>query len=176
MLQPPPYFRPGGPYEIGLSENGTDGSKGMAISIEHGGARHPIASIDKPTWQADDFNAGLKMDGRAVLDFMQTEIPTCVKNCLNKNQLNESDVDQFIFHQASKYMLELLIRRMGLPESKVPRSSRRGKYRVIFNTHCTRAPIKQRRPWKKHSSLWIWGGVVLGCKRDQEEFLTQEKL
>ena len=126
----------------------------MAISIEHGGARHPIASIDKPTWQADDFNAGLKMDGRAVLDFMQTEIPTCVKNCLNKNQLNESDVDQFIFHQASKYMLELLIRRMGLPRSKVPI-----EVHDVGNTVSSSIPIALERQLNKG----VLGKNILVC-------------
>lgn len=113
-------LRPGGPFKIGIGEFGTDGSGGMGLSVLDGGSRHPNISIDAEEMSLDPERSGITMDGRAILDFMQKRVPSAVSNCLAKNGISELDVDKFVFHQASDYMLKLLTRRMKLPEDKVP--------------------------------------------------------
>jgi 3-oxoacyl-[acyl-carrier-protein] synthase III len=43
-----------------------------------------------------------------------------MKRCLDLNQLVVSNIDWFVFHQASRFLLETLADRMGLPRDKVP--------------------------------------------------------
>lgn len=115
-------FRAGGGATIGKGVYGTDGAGGMGLSVHAGGGRSPLVSIDM------DENAReivpdhyrIQMDGRAILDFMQTRVPDSVAECVLRNNITMADVDKFVFHQASKYMVELIIRRMGLDAGKVP--------------------------------------------------------
>ena len=115
-------FRAGGPVTIGRGVYGTDGANGMKLCAKAGGSRHPVASIHADdggrTVDADEFR--IQMDGRAILEFMQTRVPVAVGDCLARNDLAADDVDFFVFHQASKFMLQLLIRRMDLDPQKVP--------------------------------------------------------
>ena len=115
-------FRPGGAIGLGKGNYGTDGSKGMGLSTQAGGARSPLVSIDldNAAREIDPDQYGIKMDGRAILEFMQTRVPESVHKCLSRNRLDISEVDKFVFHQASKYMIELIIRRMELDPEKVP--------------------------------------------------------
>lgn len=59
------------------------------------------------------------MDGRAIFNFMMSRGPLDISNCLTKNNLGMSDIDYFIFHQASKYMLKNLQKQMKIPDKKM---------------------------------------------------------
>jgi 3-oxoacyl-[acyl-carrier-protein] synthase-3 len=60
------------------------------------------------------------MDGRAIFNFMIERIPGTVQRCLSKNGLEAKDIDLFVFHQASRFMVESLRKRMGLDAVRVP--------------------------------------------------------
>jgi len=62
----------------------------------------------------------LYMDGRGIFNFVMRSTPGVVESCLQKNDAVKEDVDIFIFHQASKYVIENLARRMKIAEDKVP--------------------------------------------------------
>jgi 3-oxoacyl-[acyl-carrier-protein] synthase-3 len=62
----------------------------------------------------------LYMDGRGIFNFVMRNTPDVVESCLQKNNTFKEDVDIFIFHQASKYVIENLTRRMKIAEDKVP--------------------------------------------------------
>lgn len=62
----------------------------------------------------------LEMNGRAVFNFSATVVPAQVRNILSSSGLSADDIDLFIFHQGSKYIVDTLQKRMQLPESKVP--------------------------------------------------------
>jgi 3-oxoacyl-[acyl-carrier-protein] synthase-3 len=115
-------FRAGGPVTIGRGVYGTDGANGMKLCATAGGSRHPVASVHTDgsgrATAVDEFR--IQMDGRAILDFMQARVPVAVEDCLGRNHLTVADIDYFVFHQASKFMLQLLIRRMDLDPEKVP--------------------------------------------------------
>jgi 3-oxoacyl-[acyl-carrier-protein] synthase III len=61
----------------------------------------------------------LSMNGRGIFNFAAKYVPVDVKNLLLKNNLELTDIDKFIFHQGSKYIVDTLTRRIGLPEEKV---------------------------------------------------------
>ena len=65
-------------------------------------------------------NQALQMNGRGIFNFAMKHVPGNVRQCLQKNELEQDDVDVYILHQASKYVIDNLIRRMKLNPSKVP--------------------------------------------------------
>jgi 3-oxoacyl-[acyl-carrier-protein] synthase III len=62
----------------------------------------------------------LAMNGRAVFNFAATVVPQQVTECLKRAALRSEDVDLFLFHQGSKYIIDTLQRRLELPPEKVP--------------------------------------------------------
>jgi 3-oxoacyl-[acyl-carrier-protein] synthase-3 len=62
----------------------------------------------------------LVMNGRAVFNFSATAVPVQVQSLLNDQQLDVDDVDLFLFHQGSKFIVDHLTKRLALPPQKVP--------------------------------------------------------
>ncbi|QBR84512.1 ketoacyl-ACP synthase III [Legionella israelensis] len=106
-------------------------------SLLFGDAATATLLSDHPKWTIGDFCFGsdgsqataininsesglIEMNGRAVFNFTATEVPRNVIDVLEKNQLAPEDVDLFLFHQGSFYIIDTLIKRLGLPEAKVP--------------------------------------------------------
>jgi 3-oxoacyl-[acyl-carrier-protein] synthase-3 len=107
--------------EIGKGDFGTDGSGARHLIVRKGGAMKPPSNLDGVETSEDQAsNHTLQMNGRAIFNFVQTCVPASVARCLERNNLKLGDIDQFVFHQASRFMLETLAQQMGLPLSKVP--------------------------------------------------------
>jgi len=60
----------------------------------------------------------LSMHGAEILTFSLKKVPPLVKELLEKEKLVMNDIDLFIFHQASGFMLEVLRRKMKIPKEK----------------------------------------------------------
>jgi 3-oxoacyl-[acyl-carrier-protein] synthase-3 len=60
------------------------------------------------------------MNGRGIFNFAMTHVPEIVTRCLNANTLRKEEIDFFLLHQASKYIIDNLCRRMKLEQGKVP--------------------------------------------------------
>ena len=67
----------------------------------------------------DNNEKKLFMNGSEVFMFTMSKVPSSVKIILDRNHLDVTDIDYFIFHQASKIVLENLIRKIDIPISKV---------------------------------------------------------
>lgn len=93
-------------YHLGRCTFGTDGAMREAIIVRGSGT-------------AGEGDGLLEMDGRAVFNMMMTEVPPDVERCLQINGLAMEDVDTWVFHQASKYMLENLAHRLGIPAARL---------------------------------------------------------
>lgn len=61
----------------------------------------------------------LHMDGREVFNFAATGIPSDIEKILGKSQLKIADIDCFILHQGSRYIVDTITKRAGLPPEKV---------------------------------------------------------
>jgi len=88
-------------YRLGRFSFGTDGSRSEAVTAG-GGQGQP-----------------LRMDGRAIFALMMSEVPGDIAACLKRNELEACDIDCWIFHQASSYMIDALAQRIGIPLDKV---------------------------------------------------------
>jgi 3-oxoacyl-[acyl-carrier-protein] synthase-3 len=95
---------------LGPFEMGTDGSGFCDLIVPSSGAR-----ISQGTVQ----NLKLFMDGSKVFMFTMEMVPKCVKALLSKAAKTINDIDLFIFHQASKVVIDNIIRRLDLPKEKV---------------------------------------------------------
>jgi len=88
-------------------EFGTDGSGYSDLIVKNSGSH---SNGGKPE---------IFMDGKKVLMFTMSNIPHLVERILKKNCLNKNQIKYFIFHQASKVVLENLKKKLNLPHNKV---------------------------------------------------------
>jgi 3-oxoacyl-[acyl-carrier-protein] synthase-3 len=58
------------------------------------------------------------MNGTEIFNFTSESIPKLTNQILEKISLNLSDIDLFIFHQANKYMLNHIRKKIGIPKYK----------------------------------------------------------
>jgi len=84
--------------EIGTSSLGTDG----------GGAESLIVKPGQP----------LFMDGGAIFDFSSEVVPDMVADVLKKENLQQDDIDLWVFHQANKYMINYIRKMLEIDKEK----------------------------------------------------------
>jgi 3-oxoacyl-[acyl-carrier-protein] synthase-3 len=101
---------------------GTDGSGFDRLIVPAGGSRLPVSERTREMVQdaAGDSRSleHIRMHGRDIFEFMDREVPASVKAALTAASLSLDDVKLFVFHQANKFMLEFLFRRMGLKSDR----------------------------------------------------------
>lgn len=61
----------------------------------------------------------LQMHGRAVLDFIMRYVPDDIHTLLKKSKIDIGDIDKFVFHQGSRYIVDMLTKRLKLDRGKV---------------------------------------------------------
>lgn len=99
---------------------GTDGTGAENLIVKNGGCRNPELSgsdiIDEFGNIRNDNN--LFMNGSEILNFTTTSIPPHINVTLQKHNLGLNDIGLFIFHQANKFILERLRKKIEIPEEK----------------------------------------------------------
>jgi 3-oxoacyl-[acyl-carrier-protein] synthase-3 len=96
-------------------ELGTDGSGFSNLIVENGGFRNPLSKL---VLQNSSKNNYLDMNGPEIFNFTLDSVPKLVESVLKKNNMNLTDVDFFIFHQANKFMLDYLRTKIGIAREK----------------------------------------------------------
>jgi 3-oxoacyl-[acyl-carrier-protein] synthase-3 len=61
----------------------------------------------------------LAMNGRAVFNFSATEVPPSIRRALAANRLELADIDRFILHQGSRFIVETIAKRLAI-EDRAP--------------------------------------------------------
>lgn len=108
-------------HRIGQFVTGTDGSGKHALWVECSGFRQPAdgAWLEQHRDTPNRMKYGrLVMQGDALLHFSLVRVPGLIKDTLTANDLNENDIDLFIFHQASHIILKSLKRKCRIPDQK----------------------------------------------------------
>lgn len=106
--------------EIGEFVLGTDGSGANNLILKTGGAKHP----DKKNDLSFDDNGNpissdyLYMNGSEIFVFTLNVVPKMLKDVLDKNHIAKENIDLYIFHQANKYMLEHLKKKLKIDSHK----------------------------------------------------------
>lgn len=78
-----------------------------------------FGTIGKESSNLTCTNSVLSMNGRGIFNFAARYVPADIKNLLPKNNLEIKDIDKFIFHQGSKYIVDTLVKRTGIDAGKV---------------------------------------------------------
>jgi 3-oxoacyl-[acyl-carrier-protein] synthase-3 len=60
------------------------------------------------------------MNGRAVFDFSMTSVPPQIQSLLAAAGRTLSDIDLVLLHQGSKYILDVMARRLQLDPARAP--------------------------------------------------------
>jgi len=99
---------------------GTDGEGADNLIVKSGCARNKN-SLNNLSYDesgnpiSSDY---LYMNGSEIFNFTLEMVPKLVDETLLLNKLNKSDVNMFVFHQANKYMLNFLRKKIQIPEEK----------------------------------------------------------
>ena len=100
---------------------GTDGSGKDNLIVPNGGFRHSFDPLvkEKTTDSNNIYSDNhLFMNGPEIFNFTNIAVPKAIEECLVKNKMTLDDIDYFIFHQANKYMIEYLRKKIGIPKEK----------------------------------------------------------
>ncbi len=107
---------------IGPFVYGTDGTGAANLMVPKSGFREPPGAEDGTAAQDEQGNwrapSQLYMNGAEIFNFSIRTVPACVSRLLEEAHIQTSDVDLFVFHQANRYMLEHLRRKMGIPQDR----------------------------------------------------------
>lgn len=109
--------------QIGNCYVGTESKGWEKIILRDGGQRFPLNENSKKEI-ADEYgnvtsNCNLFMDGTGVFLFSIRRVPQVVKETLSKNNLLLDEIDVFIFHQANLYMIDAIVKKIGISPQKV---------------------------------------------------------
>ena len=101
-----------------------DGSRGNALTIPAGGMRQPCCAETAVLEDVGDNNLRAKdhlyMDGSAIFNFVQTEVPPLITELLARAGRDSESLDYFFTHQPNRFMLQKLADKMKLPHAKMP--------------------------------------------------------
>lgn len=101
-----------------------DGTRGDALIIPAGGFKMPCTEETAVMKDTGDGNFrsldNMHMDGSAVFNFVQAEVPPMLMHVFKETNLGVEDIDYFLFHQPNKFMLQKLAEKSGIPFEKMP--------------------------------------------------------
>lgn len=106
---------------IGPFVYGTDGAGAGNLIVPTGGMRQPIVA-QAPLVPDESGNArtvnDLYMNGAEIFNFTLRMVPDAITKLLKKADISMEQVDLFVFHQANRFMLDHLRRKLRIPEEK----------------------------------------------------------
>ena len=158
--------------EIGNFSLGTDGKGAENLIVKTGGLRckspmNDLAFDEKANPTSSDY---LYMNGSEIFNFTIEAVPELVKNTLLKNKLTNDEIEGFVFHQANKFMLNFLRKKLKINEEKF-------HYYMseVGNTVSSTIPIvlyEKLKNGELHGNILLggfgvgysWGGCVINIK------------
>ena len=120
--------------------HGTDGKGGKHLIVPHGAHKHPIDDSSFVEFKDSSQNlrspSNLYMNGGEIYTFTIKKIPKLFNEILENNGLTMEEIDLVIFHQANKFILDSMQRKLKIPDEKMHRS-----YENYGNTVSSTIPI-----------------------------------
>lgn len=161
---------------VGPTVVGTDGRGAEQLIVRAGGARQRArrASLaSEPEAAAEQRNDEyLSMNGPEIFTFTLARVHTAIQQLLERTGLDWNGVDWFLFHQANRFMLEQLRKKMAIPAEKAPidmetlgntvsatipiliaRCQERGQFRA--GQHCVLAGFGVGYSWAMSYLRWL---------------------
>lgn len=100
----------------------TDGSGYEALHVKDGGFRNQtsLKSFENHTDSDDNVRNSLQlyMNGGEIFNFTLREVPKSINNLLSNSNLAVDEIDSFVFHQANKFMIDFLAKKIKIEPNK----------------------------------------------------------
>ena len=164
--------------EICESVVGTDGSGAENLIVRTGGSRHPQALNDMHIDEEGNVRSSdhLYMNGTEILNFTLEIVPQLIDDVLAKNGLCKEDINIWVFHQANKYILNFIRRKMRIPEEQFYYFMEH-----VGNTVSSTIPFAlcaAREEDRLHGDVLLagfgvgysWGATVIKCEKYEQVF------
>jgi 3-oxoacyl-[acyl-carrier-protein] synthase-3 len=162
-------------HSLGPFVYGTDGSGAPNLIVPAGGMRQARTALTAIAIEDDSENLrsqdNLFMAGAEIFNFTLSAVPISIHTLLEKAQVSFEQVDLFVFHQANRFMLDHLRKRMKIPVKKFQVSMAHSG-----NTVSSTIPIAlkeaQREGRLQQGSIvmlvgfgvgYSWGATLLRC-------------
>lgn len=106
--------------EIGNFSLGTDGRGAENLMVKSGGMRYreqinDLQFEENGNPQSSDY---LYMNGSEIFNFTIDAVPPLIEDTLVKNKISRNDVDGYVFHQANKFMINFLRKKIKIEPEK----------------------------------------------------------
>lgn len=95
---------------------GTDGEGFNKLIVKKGAFN--VNNTDREYEKSEFSDEYLYMNGPDIFSFTINTVPKLVADCLEKNDMKLEDIDMFVFHQANKYILNFLRKKIKIPKDK----------------------------------------------------------
>lgn len=155
--------------EIGEFVLGTDGAGAENLIVRTGAMKYPAKAGDLHFDEGGNPVSSdyLYMNGQEIFTFTLDAVPPLVRDTLAGNTMTDDDIDLYVFHQANKYMIDVLRRKLGIePERFSVHLEKTG------NTVSSTIPIalcEEQDAGRLHGNILLagfgvgysWGGVVI---------------
>ena len=96
---------------------GSDGAGAANLMVQAGGFRPPAPDARRPEGRSPEH---LFMDGGEVFAFTLRAVPALVADTLADAGRTAEEVDLYLLHQANRFMLRHLAKKIGAPNERVP--------------------------------------------------------
>ena len=130
---------------------GTNGEGAKNLIVPDGGARSPISDASYIETKDGSNNirnqTNIFMNGKEIYTFTLSAVPNVFNEILEKENITLDDIDVVIFHQANKFILDSLQKKLKIPENKMHRS-----YAEYGNTVSSTIPIGLKQELLKNNS------------------------
>jgi len=138
---------------------GSDGSGKENLIVKNGGFRNQntINAVPKETSSGDIYTDNhIFMNGPEIFNFTIKAVPQAVNACLEKNKLSLDEINYVIFHQANKFMIDYLRKKLKISPDKFY-----SNMLLTGNTVSATIPIAMKDAYEKN--LIRSGDKVLLC-------------
>lgn len=113
---------------IGFSQ-GSDGTSGMVLHCAYPPISNPLHITErKPGY--------MHMDGQSVFKFAVKKVPECILSLLQNHNMDVSDIDYYLLHQANIRIIQSIAKRLDIPADRFPSNLER-----YGNTSAASIPI-----------------------------------
>lgn len=95
---------------------GTDGSGAESLMVKRSSSRMP-ADVNYLNSQGR-LNGTMEMNSTEIFLFAIKTVPQLIKDTLEKNKITADEIDYFVFHQANTFLLDVLRKKLKIPNEK----------------------------------------------------------
>jgi 3-oxoacyl-[acyl-carrier-protein] synthase-3 len=129
----------------------TDGSRFDKLIIPAGGCRNPSTKETRKIKQQLDgqfrSQEHLYMDGMEIFNFSVTDVVSSIKEFMADEELTPEQIDYLFLHQANKFMIDKVARKLGFSQEKVPYS-----LDIYGNTSSASIPLTIVKHFTEHQA------------------------